>query len=87
MLNAYLMEWVVLTDAARNEAFNACDSSAFTWGKLWPKLAGWMMWNAGSRILARECIVKGCIGHVGRPLSLVSLIDLSLYHQLQSTPL
>lgn len=31
VLNAYLMEWVVLTDAARNEVFNACDSSAFTW--------------------------------------------------------
>ena len=41
MLNGYLEEWAVLTDAAENQAFNACDNSAFTWGKFWPKLAGW----------------------------------------------
>lgn len=41
MLNGYLEEWAVLTDAAENEAFNACDDSAFAWGKFWPKLAEW----------------------------------------------
>ena len=41
MLNGYLEEWMVLTDRAANEAFNAADDSAFTWGKFWPKLAGW----------------------------------------------
>jgi len=39
MMNAYLEEWSVLTDAAKNQAFNAFDDSAFTWGKFWPKLA------------------------------------------------
>ncbi|EON64875.1 hypothetical protein W97_04109 [Coniosporium apollinis CBS 100218] len=41
MMNGYLEEWAVLTDAAENEAFNACDVSAFTWGKFWQKMAGW----------------------------------------------
>ncbi|OCL02897.1 NAD dependent epimerase/dehydratase family protein-like protein [Glonium stellatum] len=47
MLNAYLMEWAVLTEAALNENFNACDSSAFTWGKFWSKLAGWYSVECG----------------------------------------
>lgn len=41
MLNAYLEEWCVLTDAAKNEAFNATDDVPFSWGKMWPKLASW----------------------------------------------
>ncbi|EWZ28566.1 NAD dependent epimerase/dehydratase family protein-like protein [Fusarium oxysporum Fo47] len=41
MLNAYLEEWCVLTEAAENEAFNASDGSPFTWGKFWPELASW----------------------------------------------
>ena len=41
MMNGYLEEWAVLTPAARNEAFNACDDSKFTYGKFWPTLARW----------------------------------------------
>jgi hypothetical protein len=41
MLNSYLEEWAVLTDAAANEAFNASDDSIFTWSKFWPLLASW----------------------------------------------
>ncbi|KAL9097151.1 MAG: hypothetical protein Q9165_000578 [Trypethelium subeluteriae] len=40
-LNGYLEEWMVLTGHVANEAFNAADDSAFTWGKFWPKLASW----------------------------------------------
>jgi hypothetical protein len=39
MMNGYLEEWSVLTDKAADQAFNAFDDSAFTWGKFWPKLA------------------------------------------------
>jgi hypothetical protein len=39
MLNGYLEEWAVLSNSANNEAFNACDSSSFTWGQVWPKVA------------------------------------------------
>jgi nucleoside-diphosphate-sugar epimerase len=39
MMNAYLEEWAVLTEEARDQKFNALDDSAFTWGKFWPKLA------------------------------------------------
>ncbi|KAH8901271.1 hypothetical protein GQ53DRAFT_775881 [Thozetella sp. PMI_491] len=47
MLNAYFEEWIVLTDAAANEAFNIHDGLSFTWGRLWPYLAGWygLDWN------------------------------------------
>lgn len=38
-MNAHLAEWAVLTPAARNGSFNACDDSAFTWAQLWPRLA------------------------------------------------
>jgi hypothetical protein len=41
MMNGFLEEWMVLTDKAQDQAFNACDDSAFTWGKFWPKLAAW----------------------------------------------
>lgn len=41
LLNAYMEEWAVLTDAAANEAFNAQDGTAFTWGRFWPYLARW----------------------------------------------
>lgn len=34
-------EWAVLTPAAKNQKFNVCDSSAFTFEALWPQLAGW----------------------------------------------
>jgi nucleoside-diphosphate-sugar epimerase len=39
IMNAYLEEWAVLTEEARDQKFNAFDDSAFTWGKFWPKLA------------------------------------------------
>lgn len=41
MMNAYLEEWSVLTSGARNQKFNACDNSAFTWEGAWPRIAGW----------------------------------------------
>ena len=41
MVNGYLEEWAVLTPGARNEAFNVCDSSKFTYGKFWSTLAEW----------------------------------------------
>lgn len=41
MLNGYLEEWAVLSDHAKNEKFNAADSSPFTWGNFWPKFASW----------------------------------------------
>jgi hypothetical protein len=40
-MNAYLAEWAVLTDVAKDQAFNATDDSPFTWGKFWPILASW----------------------------------------------
>ncbi|KAK9419630.1 hypothetical protein SUNI508_07116 [Seiridium unicorne] len=41
MMNAYMEEWAVLTPAAKNERFNVCDDSTFTWEGFWPRLAGW----------------------------------------------
>ncbi|KAI0129701.1 hypothetical protein BJ170DRAFT_617299 [Xylariales sp. AK1849] len=41
MMNGYMEEWAVLTPAAENQRFNACDSSSFTWEAFWPRLAGW----------------------------------------------
>ncbi|OAL38093.1 hypothetical protein AYO20_02545 [Fonsecaea nubica] len=41
MMNAYMEEWAVLTPAAENQKFNACDDSAFTWESAWPRIAGW----------------------------------------------
>ncbi|KAL1956439.1 hypothetical protein VTO42DRAFT_7326 [Malbranchea cinnamomea] len=38
-MNCYLSEWAVLTDAAKDQSFNASDDCAFTFGKFWPKLA------------------------------------------------
>lgn len=38
-MNAYLSEWAVLSDEAKNESFNVSDDCPFTWGKFWPKLA------------------------------------------------
>lgn len=37
--NAYLAEWIVLTDHAKDESFNAADDCLFSWSKFWPKLA------------------------------------------------
>lgn len=41
MLTSYLSEYVVLTEQAGNEAFNASDGSPFTYGRLWTELARW----------------------------------------------
>jgi nucleoside-diphosphate-sugar epimerase len=41
MMNAYMEEWAVLTPAAADQKFNACDNSAFTWEACWPRVAGW----------------------------------------------
>jgi hypothetical protein len=41
LLNAYFEEWLVLSDKTANEAFNIHDGLSFTWGRLWPYLAGW----------------------------------------------
>ncbi|RVD33465.1 SDR family oxidoreductase [Mesorhizobium sp. M4A.F.Ca.ET.020.02.1.1] len=38
MLNGYM---AVLSDAAANQSLNMTDDSAFTWGRLWQKLAAW----------------------------------------------
>ena len=47
MLNGYLSEWAALTAPAANQAFNAADGGAWTWGMFWPILAGWygVPWN------------------------------------------
>lgn len=33
-------EWAVL-QGPKNQKYNTCDSSAFTWEKCWPRIAGW----------------------------------------------
>jgi len=38
-LNGYLEEWAVLTEDAKDQAFNATDGSHFTWSQFWPRLA------------------------------------------------
>ncbi|KAE8454187.1 hypothetical protein EG329_005112 [Mollisiaceae sp. DMI_Dod_QoI] len=40
-LIGYFSEWAVLTDEAKNEAFNIVDDSPFSYGKFWPELAKW----------------------------------------------
>ena len=40
MMNAYMEEWAVLLGPP-NQKYNTCDSSAFTWEKCWPRIAGW----------------------------------------------
>ena len=39
MLNSYLYEWSVIAPNTANQAFNASDDCAFSWGKLWRRLA------------------------------------------------
>ncbi|KAK5428658.1 hypothetical protein LTR34_007824 [Exophiala xenobiotica] len=41
MMNAYMEEWAVLTPSARDQKFNTCDNSSFTWEACWPRIAGW----------------------------------------------
>lgn len=38
-MNGYLSEYLVLTDQAKDQIVNAADDCAFTWGKVWPKIA------------------------------------------------
>jgi nucleoside-diphosphate-sugar epimerase len=40
-INAYMEEWAVLTEGARDQRFNVCDGSAFAWESCWPRIAGW----------------------------------------------
>lgn len=40
-LNAHFQEWLALSHHTVNEAFNIHDGQSFTWGRLWPSLAGW----------------------------------------------
>ncbi|KAK5137858.1 hypothetical protein LTR08_006627 [Meristemomyces frigidus] len=40
VMNAYMEEWAVLLGPP-DQKYNTYDSSAFTWEKLWPRLAGW----------------------------------------------
>ncbi|KAI4624546.1 hypothetical protein J4E83_004221 [Alternaria metachromatica] len=40
-MNAYMEQWAVLDDGAKNEKFNTMDGTTFTWGNFWPKYAGW----------------------------------------------
>jgi hypothetical protein len=37
----YFSEWAVLTEGAADQAFNIVDDSPFSYGRFWPKLAGW----------------------------------------------
>lgn len=39
VLNSYMAEWAVLAPNTADQAFNASDDCAFTWGKFWPRLA------------------------------------------------
>ena len=39
VLNSYLYEWSVLAPNTANQAFNTLGDCAFTWGKMWPRLA------------------------------------------------
>ncbi|KAF2461897.1 NAD dependent epimerase/dehydratase family protein-like protein [Lineolata rhizophorae] len=41
MMNSYIEEWAVLTDAAADEAFNAHDGAEFSFSRLWAKMAEW----------------------------------------------
>lgn len=41
-------EWALLTPATGNQLLNSCDSSAFSWGKLWPTLASHYDLRAGT---------------------------------------
>jgi hypothetical protein len=40
-MNAYMEQWAVLNDGAKNEKFNTMDGTTFTLGNFWPKYAGW----------------------------------------------
>lgn len=39
VLNSYMYEWSVLAPNTADQMFNASDDCAFTWGKMWPRLA------------------------------------------------
>jgi len=42
-LNAYMAEWCVFLseEDGAGEKFNACDGSAFAWGRVWERLGAW----------------------------------------------
>lgn len=39
-MNAYQEEWAVLL-GPKDQKYNTCDDSSFTWEKAWPRIAGW----------------------------------------------
>ncbi|KAI6708194.1 NAD dependent epimerase/dehydratase family protein [Diplocarpon mali] len=46
-LTGYQSEHAVLEDRMRDQDFNATDGTPFSWGRLWPLLAGWYGTTAG----------------------------------------
>ena len=40
-MNAYMEQWAVLNDKAKDEKFNTTDGTTFTCGNFWPKYASW----------------------------------------------
>ena len=63
---SFILGAVPDVDAARNKVFNVCDSSAFTWRKLWPTLAGWYGVECEIPDTDRECIARGCTRTIHR---------------------
>ena len=54
VLNSYLYEWSVLAPNTANQAFNASDDSAFTWGKMWPRLAAYFDMSYSGPDMSKE---------------------------------
>lgn len=67
-LNAHFQEWLVLSSHTTNEAFNINDGQPFTWGRLWPLLAGWygIDWEPPETDEARYRKVKSPSKHTPR---------------------
>lgn len=61
VLNSHLYEWAVLAPNTANQAFNALDDCAFTWGKFWPRLAEYfhMDWTGPDTSSTAEYLEKG----------------------------
>ncbi|KAK2623585.1 hypothetical protein QTJ16_007139 [Diplocarpon rosae] len=53
-LTGYQSEHAVLEESMRDQAFNAVDGTPFSWGRLWPLLAGWYGTTAGRPELDRD---------------------------------
>jgi hypothetical protein len=81
-LNAYLAEWVVLTDAAKNEAFNASDSSPFTWGHFWLKLAAWYDMDYTKPDPAKDVYHEFKLPYDTTPRGYMTASSISLYYRI-----